>query len=301
MSAPAVARASSAAVCAPRPSLVGAFRGEVLKLSRQRSLWALLIGGTLLLLVVSLAIFGNDSLKQQYQASPEHFWVNTLNVLGTLFDFGAGIVLLISSSRLFGMEYGAGTIRVLLARGLGRLHLYFAKLAALLLLGIGLFVGFVAIAGAMLAIAIHSWTGGGVAALDSVDQQYLWVILVLAALSVGVTILLGSAAAIFGRSLAFGIGVAMGFFPADNFGTLILYILQRVTKLDLFTNLTAYLLGPNLNVLPSLLDPSLKLRPAFATPFVTVSAGHAEAVIAVYSAVFLVAAMVLITRRDVLE
>jgi ABC-type transport system involved in multi-copper enzyme maturation permease subunit len=284
-----------------RPSFFGAFRGEVLKLSRQRSLWALLIGGTLLLLFVSLAIFGNDSLKQQYQASPEHFFINTLGVLGTLFDFGAGIVLLISSSRLFGMEYSAGTIRVLLARGLGRIELYFAKLAALLLLGIVLFTGFSVIAAGMLEVAIHSWTGGGLGPLDSVDQQYLNVILILAGLSVGITILLGSAAAIVGRSLAFGVGVAMGFFPADNFGTLILYIIQRITKLDVFTNLTAYLLGPNLNVLPSLLDPSLHLRPSFAAPFVTVSTGHAEAVIAVYAAVFLVGALVLVKRRDVLE
>jgi ABC-2 type transport system permease protein len=301
MSRAAAVRAAGARAKTLRPSFVGAFRGEVLKLSRQRSLWALLIGGTLLLLVVSLAIFGNDSLKQQYQASQEHFWVNTLSVLGTLFDFGAGIVLLISSSRLFGMEYSSGTIRVLLARGLGRVQLYFAKVAALLLLGAVLFAGFSAIAAGMMAIAIHSWTGGGIGALDSVARQYLQVVLVLAALSVGITILLGSAAAIVGRSLAFGVGVAMGFFPADNFGTLILYILQRITRLDLFTNLTAYLLGPNLNVLPALLDPSLKLRPAFATPFVTVTAQHAELVIAAYALVFLVVALVLVRRRDVLE
>ncbi|HVD01803.1 MAG TPA: ABC transporter permease [Candidatus Dormibacteraeota bacterium] len=301
MSATATVGASGVSRRAPRPSFAGAFRGEVLKLSRQRSLWALLIGGTLLLLVVSLAIFGNDSLKQQYQASQEHFWVNTLNVLGTLFDFGAGIVLLISSSRLFGMEYSSGTIRVLLARGLGRVQLYVAKVAALLLLGIVLLAGFSLIAAGALEVAIHSWTGGGIGGLDPVDREYLQVILVLAALSIGITILLGSAAAIIGRSLAFGIGVAMGFFPADNFGTLILYILQRITKLDLFSNLTAYLLGPNLNVLPSLLDPSLKLRPFFATPFVTVTAQHAELVIAVYALAFLVVALVLVSRRDVLE
>lgn len=301
MSGAVATRVAGRAARAPRPSFAGAFRCEVLKLSRQRSLWALLIGGTLPLLVVSLAIFGNDSLRQQYAASRERFWINTLGVLSTLFDFGAGIVLLISSSRLFGMEYSAGTIRVLLARGLGRLQLYFAKLAALLLLGVILFAGFSAIAAAMLAIAINSWSGGGIGSLDAADQQYLQVVVIVAAISVGVTILLGSAAAVVGRSLAFGIGAAMGFFPGDNFGTLILYILQRITRLDLFTNLTAYLLGPNLNVLPSLLDPSLKLRPAFAVPFVTVTAGHAEAVVAAYSAVFLVTALVLLVRRDVLE
>lgn len=301
MSATATVRASGENRRTPRPSFAGALRGEVLKLSRQRSLWALLIGGTLLLLVVSLAIFGNDSLKQQYQSGQELFWVNTLNVLGKLFDFGAGIILLISSSRLFGMEYSSGTIRVLLARGLGRVQLYFAKVAALLLLGFLLFAGFSAIAAGMMEVAIHSWTGGGIGGLDAAAREYLQVVMVLAGLSVGVTILLGSAAAIVGRSLAFGIGVAMGFFPADNFGTLILYILQRITGLDLFSNLTAYLLGPNLNVLPSLLDPSLKLRQFFATPLVVVSAQHAELVIAAYSLTFLAVALVLVSRRDVME
>jgi ABC-2 type transport system permease protein len=134
-----------------------------------------------------------------------------------------------------------------------------------------------------------------------VVMRYISVVLILAALSIGIAILLGSAAAIVGRSLAFGIGVAMSFFPADNLGTVILMLLQRITKQDLFANVTAYLLGPNLNVLPTLLDPSLQLRPSLGTPLVTVTAQHAELVIAVYAAVFAVGALVLVSRRDVLE
>jgi hypothetical protein len=93
----------------------------------------------------------------------------------------------------------------------------------------------------------------------------------------------------------------MGFFPADNFGTLILLILQRITHNDAIPKVSAYLLGPNLNTLVSVMEPALKLRPAFASPLVTVSAAHSWTVVAVYSALFLLASIALLLRRDVLE
>src|SRR5205807_5813935 len=99
---------------ARRPSFLGAVRGELLKLSRQRTLWALLIGGTLLLLLVSSTFLGNDTLKQRYLTNHQAFFVQAFAILGDLCGVGAGSVLLISSSRLFGMEYSAGTIRLLL-------------------------------------------------------------------------------------------------------------------------------------------------------------------------------------------
>ncbi|TMC10057.1 MAG: hypothetical protein E6J29_12430 [Chloroflexi bacterium] len=291
------------ALRSPGPSFLGVVRGELLKLSRQRALWALLAGGTLLLVVTGLALLTTGDLETRYKASHESFFANTFDILGALFNTGSGIVLLLSAARLFGMEYSGGTIRILLARGVGRLQLYLAKLVALAVLGAGLLVGFTAIAGAMIAIAIQSWTGsiGGLTSLPPVSVELLKVILLVALVSVGVTVLLGSTAAILGRSLSFGMAVAMGFFPADNFGTLILFILQRVTHNDAILKVSAYLLGPNLNVLVSLLEPGLKLRPIFASPLVTVSAAHAWTVVGVYSAVFLAGSVLLLVRRDVLE
>jgi ABC-type transport system involved in multi-copper enzyme maturation permease subunit len=284
------------------PSFLGAVRGEVLKLSRQKALWALLAGGTFLLLLVSLTVFGNDSLKQRYQQSPGGFFIDTVEILGTLFDAGSGIVLLVSASRLFGMEYSGGTLRILLSRGLGRLQLYFAKLAALLLLAVVLFAGYALLATVLIELAVQHWTGSWwTSPLDEGARQFLVAILETAAVSLAVTILLGAAVAILGRSLAFGIGVAMAFFPADNFITVILAILNHATKIDFFNNLSAYLLGPNLNTLPLLLHPVAGMRPAFATPLVTITAAHAEWVIAAYAAVFFGGALILLTRRDVLE
>jgi ABC-type transport system involved in multi-copper enzyme maturation permease subunit len=301
--AASVRSAAAGAPAAPSPSFVGSVRGEVLKLSRQRALWALLGAGTLLLIVTGLALLSTGDLQDRYKASHEAFFTNTFSVLGGLFDTGSGIVLLISAARLFGMEYSGGTIRVLLARGLGRVQIYFAKLIALAVLGAVLFIGFAAIAGAMVAIAIQSWTGSieSLTALPAASAELLKVIVLVAWTSIGVTVLLGSTASIIGRSLSFGMAVAMGFFPADNFGTLILLILQRITHNDAIPKVSAYLLGPNLNTLVSVMEPALKLRPAFASPLVTVSAAHSWTVVAVYSALFLLASIALLLRRDVLE
>jgi ABC-type transport system involved in multi-copper enzyme maturation permease subunit len=253
--------------------------------------------------VVGLALLTTGDLQARYKASHVVFFADTFDILGGLFNTGSGIVLLLSAARLFGMEYSGGTIRILLARGVGRLQLYAAKLIALAVLGAGLLVGFAAIAGAMIAFAIQSWTGSlsGLTSLPPASAELLGVILLVSLTSIGITVLLGSTAAIIGRSLSFGMAVAMGFFPADNFGTLILLILQRVTHNDAILKISAYLLGPNLNDLVSLLEPALKLRPIFASPLVTVSAAHAWSVVAVYAAVFLIASIALQLRRDVLE
>jgi ABC-type transport system involved in multi-copper enzyme maturation permease subunit len=46
-----------------------------------------------------------------------------LQIYGTVFQIGSGIFLLIVSARLFAMEYAAGTVRIVYARGVSRLGL----------------------------------------------------------------------------------------------------------------------------------------------------------------------------------
>ncbi len=53
-----------------------------------------------------------------------------------------------------------------------------------------------------------------------------------------------------GRSLAFGVGAALAFFPADNFITITLGLVNALTRQHVWLEASAYLLGPNLNVLP---------------------------------------------------
>jgi ABC-type transport system involved in multi-copper enzyme maturation permease subunit len=201
------------------------------------------------------------------------------------------------------MEYSAGTIRILLARGTGRLQLYFAKLAALTALGVLLLAGFSAVAFALIYAFANSVSGSftPLATLPAIAYTDLELTFLVALISIGVTILLGSATAILGRSLSFGIAAAMAFFPGDNFGTIILGLMTRITHNDAWSKATAYLLGPNLNLLASKLEPGRQVRPAFATPNVAVSSEHVWAVVGVYTAVFLLVSIVLLLRRDVLE
>jgi ABC-2 type transport system permease protein len=286
-----------------RPSYFGAVRGELLKLTRQRSLWVMLVMGGLLFGFVSLAIFSTDNIRTGLKVAPLVTFYNFLDIFGTLFNTGSGIILLISASRLFGMEYTSGTIRILLARGTGRLQLYFAKLAALALLGLLLLAGFTAVAFGMVYAFAISVTGSfsSLTTLPAIAYTDLEATLLVGLISVGVTILLGCAVAILGRSLSFGIAAAMAFFPADNFGTIILGLMARITHIDAWNNVTAYLLGPNLNLLAAKLEPGRHVRPAFATPNVAVSSEYVWAVVGVYAAGFLLLSIVLLLRRDVLE
>jgi ABC-type transport system involved in multi-copper enzyme maturation permease subunit len=52
----------------------------------------------------------------------------------------SGILLILVTARLIGMEYSSRTIRVLLARGVGRVQLLGAKLLALGLVALAVFV-----------------------------------------------------------------------------------------------------------------------------------------------------------------
>jgi ABC-2 type transport system permease protein len=286
-----------------RPSFLGAVRGEMLKLSRQRALWVMLGAGVLLFGFVAAAIFSTDNVRTTLKAEPLVFFDNALDIMSGLFDTGSGIVLLICASRLFGMEYTAGTIRILLARGTGRLQLYFAKLIALAVLGLLLLAGFALLAQGMVYAFAISVTGSftPLTTLPVIAYTDLEITFLVALVSIVVTILLGSTAAILGRSLSTGIAVAMAFFPADNFGTIILGLMTRITHIDAWNKATAYLLGPNLNVLAVKLEPARQARSLFATPNVTVSPEHVWAVIAVYAALFLGLSIVLLLRRDVLE
>ena len=119
--------------------------------------------------------------------------------------------------------------------------------------------------------------------------------------SMGVCLLIGTAAATLGRSLAFGIGAALAFFPIDNFGTALLRILNLLTGWHVWLDVSAYLLGPNLNALPVLMEKDHTAHAAFATPLVTVDATHAWLVIAAWSLGMVALTVVLTWRRDVLQ
>jgi ABC-2 type transport system permease protein len=296
-------RPETARLRAPRPSFPGAVRGELLKASRQLTTWVMLGVALLLFSIFALALLSADQVRTQLHASPLAWYYTVLDILLSLFDTGSGIFLLVVSARLMGMEYSSGTIRILLARGTGRVQLLAAKLTALAIGALVLLAGFLILAGAFLSILVSSWEGSlhPLTALPAEAWRYTELQVVVALISMGVCILLGTTAAVVGRSLAFGLAASLAFFPTDNFGTIVLSLLTRVTGKDTWNQVSAYLLGPALNQLPVLLEPHRQARAAFAVPLVKVDATHALIVIAAYGAIFLAASVILSARRDVLE
>jgi ABC-2 type transport system permease protein len=300
---PAAAASRPAVPRRPRPSFPGSVGSEVLKLARQRSIWAMLGLALLFFAVLTAALLQAGNPRLQLERSPSAFLFNLYDVYLAVFDAGSGILLLVVSARLVGMEYTGGTIRVLLGRGAGRLRLLLAKLTALALLGLALLAGFLVLVAAAIYGVVRAWEGG-VQRLGSLPGSVwtdLGVVVLVALLSMAVCILLGAAAAVLGRSLAFGIGAALAFFPADNLLVVVLSLLHTLTGKAFWLDASQYLLGPSLNALPAHLQTDHTAHSAFATPLVTVSTSHLWLVVGAWALALVVLPVVLTLRRDVLE
>jgi ABC-type transport system involved in multi-copper enzyme maturation permease subunit len=286
-----------------RPSFFGEVRGETLKLRRQLSFWLVLAGGCLLLGVVVLAISGatNNNLR----TVPATVWAyNMLTAFGTIFQIGSGIFLLLFGSRLIGMEYSSGTIRILYARGAGRLRLLLAKIFTLCIVAVCLLAGYALIVGSILAGMIVAQTGSLDAAQNMSSEFWgdlgRWTL--VQGISMGMAILIAAAAAGLGRSLAFAIAASLAFYPADNFLNILEILAVRATGHDQpWVAISQYQLGTNLNILLTLIEPHHLTRPAFAQPLAPVDATHAAVVIGVFALAFALIALYRTLRPDVLE
>lgn len=293
--------AALARVRGPRPSFLGCLGGEILKLRRQGMLWAMLALAVFFFAMVSAALLTAGNVRQTLDRSPAEFMFNMYDVYLTMFEAGSGIFLLIVSARLVGMEYSGGTIRVLLARGAGRVRLLLAKLTVLTLVALVLLVGFMALAAIALYGTVVSWEGSfqKISTLPGAVWHDLGLNVLAAMASMGAAILIGTTAAVLGRSLAFGIGAALFLYPAENLLTVVLRLFQALTGKDFWFQVSAYLLGPNLNILPTLMQTDHTARGAFATPLVKVDLSHAWLVVGVWALAFAVASIALTWRRDV--
>lgn len=246
-----------------RPSFAGAARSELVKIRTQALTWVLVAGFAVICGIVMGSLVSSDMARMQLARDPEAFYLFYLASVLTLFNFGSGVFLLVLSARLVSMEYGSGTIRIVLARGTGRLELLGAQFAALAVSGLLLLMGFMAVCTAALYSIVVAWQGSfaPITSLPGTAWTDTAVNLLVALVSMAVCILLGSAAAVVGRSVAFAMGVALSFFPADNFGTVVMMLAARLTHQDLWPQLTQYFLGPVLNQLPVSLQTDRKLGP----------------------------------------
>lgn len=297
--------ATAVAERAPRPSFLGVMRGEWIKLSRQWTFWimlGLMVGGYILFTMV---LAGGGRVSERVKVEP-------LAVLYTISQSDLfllrvfwGMMLIIMTARLIGMEYSGGTIRVLLARGVGRLQLAFAKLsviALVALIGGALLLTFAAVCD---VIALQA-TIGNLDVMKMADATF-WAntraygasVLV----SMGVSILLAAAVTTATRSLAAGLSVSIAWFPVDNFSLLLLVLGDKLTHWDFWSLLSGDFLGLNLNAMPTKLlsDPSLSVVNSFLVPLTPVTAQHTLLIAGIYAAAFLVVTIVLTALPDVKE
>jgi ABC-2 type transport system permease protein len=287
-----------------RPSFFGAVRGEALKISRQLSFWLMLAGAIVLLVIMTLAVSSAQNIQDQLKTNPTSWAYGARDIFGTVFQIGSGIFLLIIGSRLFAMEYSSGTIRILYARGMGRLSLLLAKMLILAVIGVALLAAYLVVAGGILAALVNAWSGS-LAPLQQLPNEFwqdieMWAL--VEGMSMGIAILMAAAAAGIGRSLAFAMAASLAFFPVDNFSVILEALGSRITKQDHpWLNISQYQLGPNLNTVLNLIEPGHHARAAFATPLTPVDATHALVVIGAFALGFAAIAVVRAVRPDVLE
>ncbi len=285
-----------------RPDFFGTVRGELFKISRQWTTWIVLVLLTGIIFLPYLIRLTVSNTKDAINHDTLAFLYGDMsNNLAILRAF-AGFALIILTARVIGLEYQLGTIRILLARGVGRLQLLSAKLLTMVIIALAIFVGGILL-NLLLTLFVIGVTTGNLDALSKLtpgfwDDTRLYLLTVLA--SFGVTILMTTAVTVLGRSLSFGLSFGLSWFAADNLGTAIMGLAFEITHNDFWRNITAYFLGPNLNVMASQLLP-IHVFTLGTSPLVNVDGTHTLVVTLVYAIIFLALAIVLTWRRDVKE
>ncbi len=289
-------------IAARRPSFWGLVGGELFKVTRMWSIWIcllLMLGGICLPYLVTLTVSAQaNSLKN----TPLHFFYNSVSLNFFVLRVFIGFFLLILTASVLGREYQAGTIRVLLARGVGRVQLLWAKLLAVVLAALITLVICLLLTVLLQGLQMLVLAGNfkGLQALDADFWHNMGVYLLTILVSMGATILLAVALTAIGRSFVFGLSASLIFFPIDNIGTVFMRLGYRLTGNDFWNNITAYFLGPNLNQMPAAYVPAHFENNGVA-PLVNVDATHTLVVAVVYAVIFLLVAFVLTWKRDVKE
>ena len=173
------------------------------------------------------------------------------------------------TARAIGLDYQQGTIRIILARGVERTQLLGAKLFTVATASLVTLVALLVYL-ALLGTVFVGLTAGNLNALSMLSSSFwpdTWTYVLTILVSMAATLMMATAASVIGKSLSFGLSVGLLFFPADNIGATVSAILYSLTNNDFWLKISAYLLGPNLNVLPSVLLP-------LATRTVTLQGWH---------------------------
>jgi ABC-type transport system involved in multi-copper enzyme maturation permease subunit len=320
MSVAVYEKSTSTFTPATKPSFPGVVSGEIFKQTRSRPVWGLAALAVVTAALPALFLALSPGTKTQLTGpTPDIFYFTVMNIDLSVLRIFVGFFVLIATALLVGQEYQNGTIRVLLSRGVDRVQLLLAKLLAMTLLALGLLaIGLIVTTlSTLLGIQVAA---GGLDSLKVLNGDFwhsTWLYLLTVLISVGVSILLAACVAVVGRSLAFGVSAAIGWFAADNIGVLIMLLVYRFTQNDFWNQITGYFLGPPLNTMPAVVVPGLPISvtapngaiihatyPAQVIgfpPLVNYDGAHALILTLVYAVAFLAVAVILSWRRDVKE
>ncbi len=303
-----------------KPSFLGVLRGEWFKALHQRLTW---IGAVLAygpVPVYLLFLVATPSVKTALLGSYAGSYLNTVVQRElTLNRVFIGFFLMALTVSVIGMDYQQGTIRIVLSRGVGRVQLLAAKLVTILGLALIPLVSYLLL-DFLLTYGVGTAAAGTSRVFNALPTSFwsdTWLYVGTILISMVATILMAAAATVIGRSMQFGMAVALLFFPADNIGNTFLALIAGFTHQQFWANISAYLLGPLLNSLPAVLVPlhtmtvptkeggvrtvQVAAETLGASPFVSYDATHYLVMILLYCLVFAGLAFGLTWRRDVLE
>lgn len=298
---------SAEATRAPTPTFFGIVRGELFKVSRQRATVVMALLLVAILAVPYLFILNSSYVKTLVLHAPLTAAYATMGATLMILRVFSGLFLVVITARLLGMEYSGGTIRVLLSRGVGRVQLLSAKLLTVAVIGLAILaVGLVI--NTILTVLVTGAIAGNLDPLKALNAGF-WedtrAYVLTIAFNMAVTILMAAAVTVLTRSLAGGLALGLGWFPADNIGVLFFLLGYKMTNSTFWTQATGDLLGPNLNAMaPAVLPARAAVAAEAATttsPLVPVSGGHTLLIAAIYAAIFAIVAFGLTAWRDVTE
>ena len=299
-----VAHAPTTAKHDLRPSFLGIMRGEWLKISRQWTFWimlGLMVGGYILITVIFTA---GGHLADRLQRTPQEVLYTFMELYLFLLRVFWGMMMILLTARLIGMEYSGGTLRVILGRGVGRLQLLFAKLSVLALIAViggALLTLFATLCG-LIGIEAAAHNLDLFKAADAIFWSNARIYAVSVLISLAVSILMAAAVTTVTRSLAAGVSVSLIWFPVDNLASLPLMLLGALTQWSFWPLVSGDFLGLNLNVMAAqiLSNPQLSLINTFG-PLTPVTGAHTLLVTGIYAVIFLVVMAAMTALPDVKE
>ncbi len=293
-------------------SFFGVTSGEIFKALRQRTHVILFFGVALISGLLWIAFLARPNVNTLFTANPTHYFYTSLTISYALLRIFSGLFFITLTARIIGLDFQQGTIRIILARGVNKVVLFWAKMLAIFALAIGALAIFIAL-DTVWGMVMTSLQTHSTVLFSSLNADfwgaivYYWLSLVINTVA---TIAITAFFTVLGRSLTFGQSLGLGFFPADNFIVILLPLISQLFNNTTLLNISAYFLGPNLNYLPKELAPTLTFTsttfpasPATAgiSPLIHVDLTNTLTVIVIYTAVSLIAATYLTYRRDVLE